>query len=117
MGMALADMDVEGYEIHMGTSEALDQAKPFAILADGTVDGVIAEDGTVMGTYLHGIFDNDGLREKIIEALRVKKNLEAGPTAFDFKAFKEEQYDLLAETVEASLDMKKIMEIIGEIKK
>ena len=64
-----------------------------------------------------GIFDNDGLREKIIEALRVKKNLEAGPTAFDFKAFKEEQYDLLAETVEANLDMKKIMEIIGEIEK
>jgi len=40
--------------------------------------------------------------------------LEAGPAAFDFKAFKEEQYDLLAETVESSLDMKKIMEIIGE---
>ncbi len=115
MGMELADMEVEGYEIHMGTSEALDQAKPFAILEDGTVDGVIAEDGTVMGTYLHGIFDNDGLREKIIEALRLKKNLEAGPSAFDFKAFKEEQYDLLSETVEANLDMKKIMEIIGEI--
>ena len=60
---------------------------------------------------------NDGLREQIIESLRVKKNLEAGPAAFDFKAFKEEQYDLLAETVEANLDMKKIMEIIGDIEK
>ncbi len=115
MGMALVDLAVEGYEIHMGESQALDNAKPFAILADGTVDGVIAEDGTVMGTYLHGIFDNDAFREKIIETLRSKKNLAAGPAAFDFKAFKNEQYDLLAETVEASLDMKKIMEIIGEI--
>lgn len=114
MGMDLRDMMVEGYEIHMGESATLDNAKPFAILEDKTVDGVISEDGTIMGTYLHGIFDNDDFREKIIEALRAKKNLEAGPVAFDFKAFKEEQYDLLAETVESSLDMKKIMEIIGE---
>ncbi|KNZ41088.1 cobyric acid synthase [Acetobacterium bakii] len=114
MGMDLVDTMVEGYEIHMGESEALDNARSFAILDDGTVDGVISEDGTIMGTYLHGIFDNDDFREKIITALRAKKNLEAGPAAFDFKAFKEEQYDLLAETVESSLDMKKIMEIIGE---
>ncbi|MBC3795941.1 cobyric acid synthase [Acetobacterium tundrae] len=112
MGMELLDMIVEGYEIHMGDSKALGKAKGFAILEDGTVDGVIAEDGTVMGTYLHGIFDNDDFREKIIEAIRAKKNLEAGPVAFDFKAFKEEQYDLLAETVEANLNMKKIMEIL-----
>ncbi|MBC3886848.1 cobyric acid synthase [Acetobacterium paludosum] len=112
MGMELLDMIVEGYEIHMGESEALGNSKSFAILEDGTVDGVIAEDGTVMGTYLHGIFDNDDFREKIIEAIRAKKNLEAGPVAFDFKAFKEEQYDLLAETVETNLNMKKIMEIL-----
>lgn len=115
MGMELKDMQVEGYEIHMGTSEAQGDAKPFAVLEDGTIDGVIAADQSVMGTYLHGIFDNDGLREKIIETLRRKKNLEAGPAAFDFKAFKEEQYDLLAKTVETSLDMQKIMEVIGEM--
>lgn len=114
MGMDLKDMMVEGYEIHMGESQALDQENSFAILDDGTVDGVISQDGLVMGTYLHGVFDNDNFREKIIDVIREKKNIEAGPKAFDFKAFKNEQYDLLAETVEASLDMKKIMEIIGE---
>ena len=113
MGMELTDMTVEGYEIHMGESEALDNARSFAVLEDGTVDGVIAADGTVMGTYLHGIFDNDDFREKIVETIREKKHLKAGPVAFDFKAFKEEQYDLLAETVETNIDMKKIMEIIG----
>jgi adenosylcobyric acid synthase len=117
MGMKLTDMTVEGYEIHMGESEALDKARSFAVLEDGTVDGVIAEDGTVMGTYLHGIFDNDDFREKIIESIRAKKHLAAGPVAFDFKAFKEEQYDLLASTVETSIDMEKIMEIIGATEK
>ena len=114
MDMDLTDMMIEGYEIHMGESETSDNTKSFAVLEDGTVDGVISKDGSVMGTYLHGLFDNDDFREKIIETLRVKKNLEKGPAAFDFKDFKEEQYDLLAETVESSLDMKKIMEIIGE---
>ena len=114
MDMDLTDLMIEGYEIHMGESEASENTKSFAVLEDGTMDGVVSKDGSVMGTYLHGIFDNDDFREKIIETLRVKKNLEKGPVAFDFKVFKEEQYDLLAETVESSLDMKKIMEIIGE---
>ncbi|MDI3536753.1 MAG: adenosylcobyric acid synthase, partial [Eubacteriaceae bacterium] len=68
-----------------------------------------------MGTYLHGIFDNDDFREKIIATLKAKKNLDDSAGAFDFKAFKEEQYDSLAKTVEENMDMDKIMEIIGAI--
>lgn len=112
--MPLKNMEVSGYEIHMGESEVLDGAQPFAILEDGTEDGIISEDGQVMGTYLHGIFDNDGFREQIIEAVKVRKNIELKTEAFDFKAFKEEQYDLLAQTVLESLDIEKMMEIIGE---
>lgn len=112
--MPLKNMKVSGYEIHMGESEVLDGAQPFAILEDGTEDGIISEDGQVMGTYLHGIFDNDGFREQIIEAVKVRKNIELKTEAFDFKAFKEEQYDLLAQTVLESLDIEKMMEIIGE---
>ena len=52
-----------------------------------------------------------------VESIRAKKHLAAGPVAFDFKAFKEEQYDLLASTVETSIDMEKIMEIIGATEK
>ncbi|WKY47429.1 cobyric acid synthase [Eubacteriaceae bacterium ES3] len=115
MGMELAGMKVEGYEIHMGESQALDGEKSFATLEDGTIDGVVAQDQTVMGTYLHGIFDNDAFREKIIATLKAKKNLDDSTGAFDFKAFKEEQYDSLAQTVEENMDMEKIMSIIGEI--
>jgi adenosylcobyric acid synthase len=115
MGMDLTGMKVEGYEIHMGESQAQDGEKSFATLEDGTIDGLVAADETVMGTYLHGIFDNDAFREKIIATLKAKKNLDDSAGAFDFKAFKEKEYDSLAKTVEENIDMDKIMEIIGAI--
>ena len=115
MGINLDNIPVEGYEIHMGDTKALDNSKAFALLNDNRLDGTINQEGTVMGTYLHGIFDNDLLREKIINQLKKRKNIVAGEGAFDFKAFKEEQYDDLAQVVEANINMEKIMEIIGEL--
>ena len=44
------------YEIHMGRTEALAAAAPFALLADGSAEGVRAD--RVTGTYLHGIFEH-----------------------------------------------------------
>ncbi len=107
MDMDAEGLTVRGYEIHMGESEAGKGSSHFAVLEDGTVDGVVSADKTVMGTYLHGIFDNDTFREKLLKALRDKQYISEESASFDFKAFKEEQYDLLADTVESSLDMGK----------
>ncbi len=115
MGIDLEGLAVEGYEIHMGQTKALDESKAFALLDDNSLDGTINKEETVMGTYLHGIFDNDAFREKIINQLKKRKNLELGLEVFDFKAFKEDQYDDLAQVVEANIEMDKIMEIIGAV--
>lgn len=111
--MGLSGSAITGYEIHMGETTPIDDTKSFSTLEDGRSDGAVSADGTVMGTYLHGVFDNDSFREKLIETLKKKKNIASESEAVDFKAFKEEQYDLLAETVENNLDMQKLMEIIG----
>ena len=113
LNMGLSGSAITGYEIHMGETTPIDDTKSFSTLEDGRSDGAVSADGTVMGTYLHGVFDNDVFREKLIETLKKKKNIAAESEAVDFKAFKEEQYDLLAETVENNLDMQKLMEIIG----
>ena len=68
-------------------------------------------DGNVMGTYLHGIFDNDDFREKILNRIKAKKHLAAGAVQ-DYAAFKESQYDLLAAAVKQAVDMDAIMRII-----
>ncbi|WP_323766028.1 cobyric acid synthase [Marinovum sp.] len=50
-----------GYEIHMGTSDGADRARPFASIA-GTPEGAVSADGRVQGSYLHGMFCDDAFR-------------------------------------------------------
>lgn len=112
LGQDLSGESIKGYEIHMGQTVPLDnKTTRFAKLADGRMDGAVAENGMVMGTYLHGIFDNDVFREGILNKLKEKKHLEAGAVQ-DYAAFKESQYDLLAKSVKDALDMDAVMRII-----
>ena len=103
---------VEGYEIHMGSSENLGGCKELIRLSDGRTDALSNEDGTVMGSYLHGIFDTDGFAEAMIKRLMSDKGLSFGDWEFDLKAHKEQEYDKLAALVRKSFDMKKIYEIL-----
>ena len=81
-----------GYEIHMGRSE---KALPPLIGS-----------GNVYGSYIHGIFDAPGISDAILTAIcRVRGLDPAALGAFDVRAYKNRQYDLLADTVRAGLDM------------
>ncbi|MBY6114926.1 cobyric acid synthase [Mameliella alba] len=51
----------DGYEIHIGRSDGPDRTRPFAHV-DGAPEGAISGDGRVMGSYLHGMFRDDGFR-------------------------------------------------------
>jgi adenosylcobyric acid synthase len=51
------DTKVEGYEIHMGVSDGGALARP-AFEIGGRVEGACSEDGQILGTYLHGLFDH-----------------------------------------------------------
>ena len=51
-----ADAPVRGYEIHAGISTGPALTKP-AFATSGQVEGAISEDNQVLGTYLHGVFD------------------------------------------------------------
>ena len=92
----------EGYEIHMGTTTPLADVpvSPLNHLADGREDGYFV-DRTCMGTYVHGILDNPSVIDYLLEPFADKLK----ETAFDYKAFKEEQYDKLATLVREHIDM------------
>lgn len=102
---------LEGYEIHMGETVAVEGAKatPLARFADGTTDGYVADD-RCMGTYLHGILDNAAFIDRLLRPY-ADKAAESSNT-FDYKAYKNTQYDLLAAHVRRNLDMARLYDIL-----
>ncbi|HEX2530496.1 MAG TPA: cobyric acid synthase, partial [Burkholderiaceae bacterium] len=53
---AFANASVAGYEIHMGRSHGAATCNP-AFYIDGQAEGALSDDGLILGTYLHGVFD------------------------------------------------------------
>ena len=104
--------EVTGYEIHMGTTQNLGGCRELIRLSDGRTDALANEEGTVLGSYLHGLFDTEGFTEDMVRRLMEQKGMEYAGEDFDLQAHKEQEYDKLADLVRRSLDMKKIYEIL-----
>ena len=88
-------------------------ASPLNRLESGQCDGYIV-DRTCMGTYIHGILDNDDLRRHLLNCLRKHKGLEPLPKMFDYLGHKEAAYNRLADIVEANLDMDYIDSLLAQ---
>ena len=100
-----AGAKLEGYEIHMGDTRGT--AAAFCRFEDGTEDGAVREG--VFGTYLHGLFDSGELTGRLAAWLAGRKGIEVPDVTPEPRAaYKNRQYDRLADAVESSLDMKAI---------
>lgn len=111
----LSNMELEGYEIHMGKTEVLNSDNLTEI---ETVEGIKKSDGVnvenIYGSYVHGIFDKKGIANEIIASLMKNKGVEKIKIAsMDMEEYKNQQYDKLAEGMRKAIDMKKIYEIMG----
>ncbi len=102
---------LEGYEIHMGHTE-VHSAPPFCVRADGTPDGAVREN--IFGTYLHGLFDSGELTGRLAQFLAARRGLTLETLPIENRtAYKERQYDLLADTVRAHLDLAAVYRAMG----
>ena len=109
----LSGAGLEGYEIHMGRTLLSEGASPLIRLENGQPDGCQA--GNVYGSYLHGFFDTQACREAVLNALAAKKGVSLGESeAFDLNAYKNRQYDLLADGVRQNLNMELIYRILEQ---
>ncbi len=103
----LSSMEYEGYEIHMGLTSYDEGNKP--------VNSNIINQGNVYGSYIHGLFDYEKIASTIISSLGKKKGIDINSLEeVDYKAFKESQYNKLADTMRLYLDMEKIYGILNE---
>ena len=150
---SLSNLDVAGYQIHMGQTTP-EGGMPFCLLTDAGegandiaqaytcsddsntasdqrgrtpsngrlsddavqpayADGCIA--GTVMGTYLHGLFDSVPFTQALIDMLLARKGISGTRiNAQDRAARREQQLDVLADTLRTSLDMDLVYRILEE---
>lgn len=117
-GAAAVAGEISAYEIHMGNvARGAEVPAPFRIVARNgapadLADGAINREGTVAGTMLHGIFENDALRAAFLDALRQRKGLAARDAARPV-ASREAEYDRLAAAVAASVDLPALRKIAG----
>ncbi|MCB2193626.1 MAG: cobyric acid synthase [Deltaproteobacteria bacterium] len=105
--------EVTGYEIHMGRTQAQGDSRPafsFTQVLSQNVEqdeGQVSPDGRVVGTYLHGILDNDELRAAVLAWARGGALPEQ---AGNYAAFREEQFELLADLLEENLALDSLLE-------
>lgn len=108
----VGDCNLSGYEIHMGTTVPVDGAAytPLNRLEDGQEEGCLV-DRTCMGTYIHGILDNAAFIDYLLEpfAGKVKER-----STFDYQAFKEQQYDKLADHVRTHVNLPLVYQILKQ---
>ena len=116
----LSNKPLFGYEIHSGVTEfpednALTAIKPIHENGEIMLEGSQNVQGNmnVYGTYVHGVFDGEGIAAAIVEALLDKKGLKMNDIqTINFADYKKQQYDILADSVRKNLDMDKIREIL-----
>ena len=122
---SLNGVAIEGYEIHMGATTRKEGCHASTKIRNHAADShkhaekeeAVKLDGAckdhIYGTYVHGVFDKEGVVKTIVMALGERKGIDmSSVAAIDFTAFKESQYDKLAEGLRAHLDMDKIYEIL-----
>lgn len=99
---------VSGYEIHAGVSRGPALERPAVQLDDGRGDGAISDDGQILGTYLHGLFEGP----EACAALLHWAGLEAVQTV-DYHGLRERDIERLADLVETHLDTARLRALCG----
>jgi adenosylcobyric acid synthase len=112
---------LSGYQIHMGRTERTEGASAsFAIgLSSGEptkeMDGAISATGVVVGTMIHGLFDNAPVCEGLIDDLRIRRGLLPASAAHpgEDRAPVHDEYDRLAQVLEQSIDLPLLRRLVN----
>lgn len=126
----LSGKEFSGYEIHMGKTTVgegscrMEVVENIAASVSGepvenaAVGGTSACKGAysenVYGTYIHGFFDEGDIASCVVRALAAAKGMSLSEQRFDYRAFKETQYDKLADAVREYMDMKAVYGMLRE---
>lgn len=102
---------VSGYEIHMGSSTGNALNKPAVVFEthphNQKMDGVISDDNLILGTYLHGLFENQAACNSLLQWAGFNE-----ANTPDYHQIRESEINRLAQVMEQHLDISKIEKIL-----
>lgn len=104
--LLLNNAAISGYEIHAGVSEGKALLRPLLQLSHGP-DGAISEDNQIIGTYLHGLFEQQTSSDALLHWAGL--NNVSSP---DYHALREADIERLAEMIEQHMDTKALLTIL-----
>jgi adenosylcobyric acid synthase len=105
--LAIDNTPVEGYEIHAGVSRGEALSSPAVHLPEGA-DGAISADGQILGSYLHGLFENAIACRTLLRWAGAE-----GVEEEDYRGRRDAAIERLADTVERHLDLSRLQAIFG----
>jgi adenosylcobyric acid synthase len=107
--LALNDEPVRGYEIHAGVSEGPALSQPALWLDEGRPDGAKSDDGQVMGTYVHGLFESPVACAALLRWAGLDNAAE-----LDYDSVRERDIERLADLVAEHLDTDRLRALCQE---
>lgn len=105
---------VHGYEIRHGRIVPGPGWLPWFV--GEPTDGVLSarnESGSVLGTTLHGIFENDSFRASFLADMARRQGVEWQPSELAYADARERQIDRIADACEEHLDLARLWELVG----
>ncbi|WP_426126460.1 cobyric acid synthase [Pseudomonas sp. DWP1b1] len=106
--LVLEDAEVSGYEIHAGVTSGEALLNAAVLLDDGRTDGAQSADGQILGTYLHGLFENPAACSALLRWAGLQD-----VQAVDYHGLRERDIERLADLVENHLDTDLLRKLCG----
>ncbi|NIL15254.1 cobyric acid synthase [Pseudomonas sp. AN3A02] len=106
--LLLEDAEVSGYEIHAGVTSGAGLVRAAVQLDDGRRDGAQSEDGQVLGTYLHGLFESPAACGALLRWAGLED-----VQSVDYHGLRERDIERLADLVERHLDTGLLRSLCG----
>ena len=115
------NLQISGYEIHSGRITGIPESRAlfrFTHRDTGAADefeGIRSDDGRLIGTSIHGVFDSGGFRRNFLDEIRISKGLAPLESAerIDTDANRRAAFDRIADALEACVDFSRIAALAG----
>lgn len=101
-----------GYEIHMGKTYSENSNISEIKDSFGNIKSDGLAENNILGTYIHGIFDEVDVVKRIIDKLKQKKGIDTVTEEKDINELKNKEYEKLADMLMNYLNIPKIYEIL-----